>query len=272
MSDFKNTGNDTLKKIIERSSEASRRLNDVKTLPLMDSRFSNLNITGHSTTLPSTISDINDTGNADWIYPAAATTLSIVSTTIQDDVGGTGINTILLQGLDANLNEIVEVITMNGTTPVLSILTYRSMHLSIVLGAGSGKVADGTITITGTASSDIWAAYLPGDSTAETGRYIVPAGKRVVLIANTINGGDGSDMTAKFFVQVSSASIPISLGEAYVSGFFQSTAGVSIASLEAGTCFRWRGFTNSGSPLTRKISMGTFIVLATVAAWDSLKI
>ena len=254
------------------SSNALARVNDLKVLPLIDSRFSNLNITGHSTILPATIADINDSGNADWIYPSTATTLSIVSTTIQDAPGGTGIFLILLQGLDANLNEIVEVITMNGTTPVLSILTYRSMHLSIVLGAGSGKVADGTITITGTASSDIWGAYLPGDTTAETGRFVVPAGKKFVIIANSINGGEGSDMTAKFVIQLSSASIPLSLGEVYVSEYFQNTGGVNIASLDAGTCFKWRGFTNSGNPATRKISMGTFGVLADATAWDSLLI
>ena len=252
------------------SSNALARVNDLKVLPLIDSRFSTLNITGHSTILPATIADINDSGNADWIYPSTATTLSIVSTTIQDAPGGTGLTTILLQGLDANLNEIVEVVVLNGTTPVITSLSFRSMHLSIALGAGADLVADGTITITGTAFSDVWAAYLPNDSTAETGRYIVPAGKRVVLIANTINGGQGSDMTAKFFVIFSSTSVPISLGEAYVSQFFQNTAGISLAALEAGTCFKWRGFTNSGNPATRKISMGTFAVIADVAAWDSL--
>ena len=266
------TLNSALDEIIELNAlmENSIRTNDLKVLPLIDTRFSTLNISGHSTTLPATISDINDSGNVRWIYRATATTLSIVSTSPQDDTGGTGLTTILLQGLDVNLNEIVEVVVLNGTTPVITSLSFRSMHLSIALGAGADLVADGTITITGTAFSDVWAAYLPNDSTAETGRYIVPAGKRVVLIANTINGGQGSDMTAKFFVIFSSTSVPISLGEAYVSQFFQNTAGISLAALEAGTCFKWRGFTNSGNPATRKISMGTFAVIADVAAWDSL--
>ena len=99
-----------------------QRTNNFDNIHLIDNRFTKIVQSGHTTLLNATISDLNDSGNAVWIMPDTATTLSVVSTSAEDGVAGDGIITLLLQGLDQNFEPITDEITMNGTTPVLVLI------------------------------------------------------------------------------------------------------------------------------------------------------
>lgn len=244
--------------------------NNLKFLPVIDSRFTAVNAAGHSTTVLSTFSDINDSSNTNWLMPAAAETLSIVSDSAQDGVAGTGLQQILLQGLDVNFDPIIDVIVLNGITPVLSNIPFRSMHLSIaLLGGTPGSGADGTITISSNVDSAIWGRFLPNDTSAETGRLVVPNGERYLIYSTTLSAGLGADMTIKSEVTAPLA-FPISLAEIYVSqGVFPIENFIPIF-IETGTLFKFRGFTNTGSPQTRKLSATLGLISAKIDAWSSI--
>ena len=256
---------------IVESLQYSRATNNINTIDLLDSRFTVINQAGHSTTVQSTLSDINDSGNPNWLMPATATTLEFVSTDAQDGSGGTGITLILVQGLDQNLDSIQEVIAMNGLTIVTTLLSYRAMNAAIAIGGGTaGSGCVGEITISATSDSQVFGKFIINDTQSEVGRYTVPNGYRGLLFGSIFNGGSGADMTVNVEITVLNA-FPVTGGTIFVSGFMQVVA-FTHAFMEAGTTFKWRGFTNSGSPSTRKLMCSVVLQLGKIQDWDSLLI
>jgi hypothetical protein len=70
---------------------------------------------GFYTNLPTTFTTIDEG------YPTLvinAQILRVVSTSANDTSGGTGIQQVLIGGIDANNNRYFETVTLNGTTPV----------------------------------------------------------------------------------------------------------------------------------------------------------
>ena len=61
-----------------------QRTSNLENLHVFDNRFTKEITSGHTTLLNATVSDLNDSGNVNWIMPGTATTLSVVSTSIQD--------------------------------------------------------------------------------------------------------------------------------------------------------------------------------------------
>ena len=162
------------------------------TLPIIPSKylssyFDSVNPTynragfsGYNGSVPSSgIYDISDCAqNFDYTV-TTATTLSVVSTSVNDTSAGTGIRTISIMGLDQNYNEISEVLTLNGLTPVITVNSYLRINNVVNLSHGSLLSADGDIT--GTAGSIEWFHISAGNTNARLGRYTVPAGFTLVL-------------------------------------------------------------------------------------------
>jgi len=91
-----------------------------------------------------------------YVYPAAATVMKISSSSADDAAAGTGARTISITGLDANYNEISETVTLNGQTEVNTVNSYLRIFSMIVVTAGSGETAAGTIYAgTGTVTSGV---------------------------------------------------------------------------------------------------------------------
>lgn len=75
-----------------------------------------------------------------------ATTLEIASDNANDTAAGTGARTVLIQGLDADYNEIEETIILNGTSAVTTVNSYWRQSKAKVLTAGSAGWNIGEIT------------------------------------------------------------------------------------------------------------------------------
>lgn len=131
--------------------------------------------------------------NGLWLAPpAVGVRLSIVSTSASDGVGGTGIRTLELHCVDANLNPYVETITMNGTTPVLSTATnIRFIQCGHMLTYGTGKSAAGTITFKNSVTAQTYNEISIGMNRCSSSVRIVPKDKRLVitgLVGSSISG------------------------------------------------------------------------------------
>lgn len=124
------------------------------------------------------------------MLPAAAgVQMSVVSTSANDTAAGTGIRTVDIHYLDANLAEQMETVTMNGTTPVLTVATnIRFIQCMHMVTYGTGKSAAGTITASngGQSYSEIAAGKVRCSSSVR----MVPAGKR--LLVDVVYGGSVS--------------------------------------------------------------------------------
>lgn len=122
----------------------------------------------------------------DYPWPNSAVTMFVSSSSANDTNGGTGANTILIQGLDEDYNEIEETVVLNGQTQVATQLYYLRVYRAFVTLAGSSGTSGGTIYIaasgatSGVPTGTIYANLSLGNQT-HIAAYTVPAGHTLYL-------------------------------------------------------------------------------------------
>ncbi len=148
-----------------------------------------------------------------YVFPAAGgIQMEVVSTSdLDSDSGGTnpqstGVRIVMLHYLNANYEEKIEFITMDGTNPVntvtTDILRVQNLHSHT---AGSGGVAVGTITLENTDSSVEYTRIRVGINTSLTGVWTVPADKTLYITEwETGAIATNANRTAEFFLRATS--------------------------------------------------------------------
>lgn len=129
--------------------------------------------------------------------PTTADTLNFVSTNVNDTSGGTGINSIVITGVDENRVSQVEVLTLNGTTPVTTTNQWLGVNRVSPFLCGTSQVNQGTITGTHTTSGQVLAEMPVGENSTQQALLFIQAGHTFVatwLWINTLKltGGGGS--------------------------------------------------------------------------------
>jgi len=132
-----------------------------------------------------------------YSYPASATVMTVSSSSASDTAAGTGARTVRVYGLDADYNEIDELITLNGQTAVNTTKSYLRTFRMIVQTAGSGGVNAGIIYMgTGTVTAGVPANKYAlvdgfGDNQTMMLVYTVPAGYTAYMTQNNISTAYG---------------------------------------------------------------------------------
>jgi hypothetical protein len=125
------------------------------------------------------------------IPDSAGVQMSLVSDDTADDDGDTGINSVHVHYLDANLDPQVEAVTLNGTTPVTTAATdirfIQCMHGHTY---GSGKAAAGTITASNGGTT--YAQITAGGVRCEASTRMVPRGKVAYVAGATASATSGT--------------------------------------------------------------------------------
>lgn len=132
-------------------------------------------------------------GLFDW--PVAAEPLEIVSTSADDSAAGIGGRLVMLRGLDANFDEVTEMVATAGLGVATSVNSYVRLNDARVLSVGTYHGSNlGTITITQQTSGDEMAIIPAGDGVKNGFRYTIPNGKTAHLLQTTvaISRGSGS--------------------------------------------------------------------------------
>jgi hypothetical protein len=139
------------------------------------------------------------------VAPAGGVQMTIVSTSAQDSAAGTGVRTLRFNYLDANLNPQSEIVTMNGTTPVLTTATnVRWVGDLTGLTFGSEKHVVGNITVT---NSGTRYKYLEAEARAtRSSAFRVPAGKRLI-VHSLFAGSSSGSAAAKVQVSIVASAI-----------------------------------------------------------------
>ena len=127
-------------------------------------------------------------------FPASALQMTVSSSSANDTSAGTGARTIVVQGLDANYNEVTETVTMNGQTAVTMTASFIRINYAYVATAGSGNSAAGDIYIgTGTVTAGVPATVyniIKFDyNNTTTGSYTVPAGYTAYISQGLFSSG-----------------------------------------------------------------------------------
>lgn len=128
-----------------------------------------------------------------YVFPPSAIQFNVVSSSTSDDLGSTGIEKIMISGLDANYAEQTEEITMDGTTPVTTSKSFIRINGCYATQAGSAGVAVGTITVKNTANTITYSAINIGLTACRSLIYTVPAGKTLYLTSITVASGAGGN-------------------------------------------------------------------------------
>jgi hypothetical protein len=129
-------------------------------------------------------------GGTLYAYPSAATVLKISSANANDASAGTGARTVVVNGLDADYNEISETVILNGQTAVNTVNSYLRFHYMEVLTAGSGGTAAGILyagvgTVTSGVPATIYGYVSVGYNVSEQAFWTVPAGYTAYITSAT---------------------------------------------------------------------------------------
>lgn len=135
-----------------------------------------------------------------YIPAIAGVQPSIASTSINDTAAGTGVRTAEVHYLDVNLDPQAEIVTLNGTTPVLMAATdVRFIQCLHAFTVGSGGYSAGVITASfaGNTMSEIGISDLRCRSTAR----MVPRGK-YAFVAGAIGGAVSGTAASQVHIEL----------------------------------------------------------------------
>lgn len=127
--------------------------------------------------------------NGAYKYPnAAGAQVKIRSTSLNDTIGGTGVEKIEVHYLTTALEPATLIVNMNGTTYVTTdengdllpdFRFFQCVHAHVI-GTVGGSAA-GAITVEDVTTGDTYALVAAGDTRCASSGRMVPAGKRAVV-------------------------------------------------------------------------------------------
>jgi hypothetical protein len=141
-----------------------------------------------------------------YAYPAAATAMTVSSSSTDDDVGGTGALTARVRGLDANYAEVFQDVVLTGQVGValptdlirvfgLQVLTAGATGGNVgTLYVGSGALVDGV-------PANKYAIVEPLLNTSLMTPFTIPDGKKGLITAVYASVGGIKDATMEFVVR-----------------------------------------------------------------------
>jgi hypothetical protein len=127
--------------------------------------------------------------------PTTPQTLEIVSDSADDSVSGIGARSVEVYGIDANWDEIEEVVEMNGTTPVTLANQFRRVYRMHVYESGSysnlfSGSHVGNITVQGVGGGSLYADIVVENGfplgASEIGCFTIPRGYTGFIIGSRV--------------------------------------------------------------------------------------
>ena len=129
--------------------------------------------------------------------------VTVVSGSADDtNITGIGAWTVALYGLDDNFEEISEIISMNGLTPVTSVNSYRRIYRALVVASGTDSATSdankGIITISTVDATPVtMARILIGNGQTLMSPFTIPAGKTGYVTGANFSTGQGKQVLIK---------------------------------------------------------------------------
>jgi hypothetical protein len=83
-----------------------------------------------------------------YVHNKTATTISIVSSSVNDTAAGSGANVVGVDGIDSAGNFITEFVLMDGQTPAQTVQQFTHINIGAVIFSGATMFNEGIITFT----------------------------------------------------------------------------------------------------------------------------
>lgn len=138
-------------------------------------------------TVPETVSPI---GGMLTLRTAAAVFEVVSSSALDTNTAGVGARTVSIWGVDANFNEVTEVIALNGITPVVGAVLFYRVNSVVVATAGGAKTNVGTILVRDAGAGTTRSMIVLGQGRSEVGVFTVPAGHKMLATGWTVSARD----------------------------------------------------------------------------------
>lgn len=149
--------------------------------------------------------DVDATTTPEVIWPGgglypwqpSAAPHEVVSTSADDSAGGLGVRTVLVYGLGTAHEELQEIVTLNGLTPVACVNQYRRVLActALTVGAGATGTNVGDITVRVVAGA-IPQAWMPaGFGRNQCCIYTVPAGYQFAVLEGVASIFDPANLS-----------------------------------------------------------------------------
>ena len=145
-------------------------------------------------------------GSADF-FLSSAEILNISSTDADDTSGGTGAHSIIIYGVDNTWADIIDVVTLNGTSTVQSNLAFLGINRMAIYQSGSSPANEGDITAIGASAGTTQGQIPTGTGTSEQSFLFVAANHTflasdLVINANKLGSGSAPKITIYGYSQV----------------------------------------------------------------------
>jgi hypothetical protein len=148
--------------------------------------------------------------SAGGLYPWSLWNSARIVTVVSTSASDTG--SVVVSGLDANYNLVVEDINFSGTTSGTGSVQFNRVSSAVYKDSGSNNV--GTITLT--ASSTTVGVIEPSVGQTLNGIYTVPAGYTAYMLAGDFSVHKAKDAQIRFFIRPFGESFRVvHIGEAY---------------------------------------------------------
>lgn len=150
--------------------------------------------------------------------------MTLVSTSAEDSAAGTGARTVVIEYLNGTLDMSVEMVTLNGTTPVQTVAAdIRWVQAIYVATTGSAGHTVGTVDMTH--NSTVYSRLMPGERATSNSFKRVPRGKCLYVSSIYAGASSGTAATTAVIELVTTQIDGLNQQE---TGLFYRQAGVSL--------------------------------------------
>ena len=146
--------------------------------------------------------DVNGTLETIWgtggvvPFPTSNQTITIVSTSADDDVTGVGVREVRVEYLDSNFVTHIVDVEMDGLNPVQIATNYFRMQNFAALKVGSTGHAVGAITIQ--YGANVVGTILATNNEERSSVFTIPAGYTGYVIGASVSASKGGDLAFQF--------------------------------------------------------------------------
>lgn len=170
--------------------------------------YSSVHVTGYNSDVD-TASD-ETVWNAGGLYPWSVWNTTRLITVVSNSASDTG--SVVVSGLDADYNPIVEEIDFNGTTSGTGSVQFKRVSTAVYKNGAANNV--GTITLT--ANGNTIGLIEAGIGQTLNGIYTVPAGHTAYILCGDFSIHKGKDAQVRLYVRPFGQNFRIAhIGEAF---------------------------------------------------------
>lgn len=127
--------------------------------------------------------DVWDGPTGLWVPPTAARIHDIVSDNVADTLAGTGARKVQILGLDSALEDISEVVEMDGTTIVPTVNSYLRINDIFVIEAGTDGTNQGIIEATAQTDGTV-TVHMPAEKSESQATIFTVGANRLLLLTS----------------------------------------------------------------------------------------